>query len=252
MTPPHPPCQTSASSSNIICERPALADWLTQWVSDMCEGVCILPHTEKRARMFFFLLPCVYGLSIGSSSWSSPPPSLAALELRAPVGPCSCGAALRLAPWCRCNKQCCACNGGCRCPCSGQCGRGGGAVRACKEWAPCTALGSKFPQQRATKEMMLLPACLLAPHPSKILPIPPPFSLSLSLATHQSVTQSKPQQCRDTAAVSDSSLFLTHSLPFFSAETLPTVYRTSVVLLSSSLCRSAGCRWNNQCTNLQI
>lgn len=100
---------------------------------------------------------------------------------------------------------------------------------------------------------MLLPAWLLAPHPSEILPIPPPF-FSLSLATHQSVTQSKAQQCRDTAAAWFFSLRLSFSptVSHFSQPWYCQLFTARLFILLCSLCRSAVCRGKNQCMNSQM
>lgn len=60
-------------------------------------------------------IPCVCGPWIDSSFLSSPPPSPSAPGRRPPRGPWFCGAAWRLAPWCRCYCCCCFC---CYCCCS--------------------------------------------------------------------------------------------------------------------------------------
>lgn len=58
-------------------------------------------------------IPCAGGPWIDSSFLSFPPPSPSAPGRRPPQGPWSCGAAWRLAPWCRC--YCCCCCSSHRC-----------------------------------------------------------------------------------------------------------------------------------------
>lgn len=69
---------------------------------DGCEKRRHLPCLTRRPAV-----PCAYGPLIDSSFLSFPPPSPSAPGRRPPRGPWSCGAAWRLAPWCRCCCCCC-------------------------------------------------------------------------------------------------------------------------------------------------
>ncbi len=83
---------------------------------------------------------------------------------------------------------------------------------------------------------MLLPACLLAPHPSKILPIPPPFSLSLLQHTSQSRSPSLSsvgilQQLDFSPSVS-----LSHSVSCFSQQRYCQLFTAHLLYYCRLLC----------------